>query len=56
LAKAVEVFGSRAAVRAWWTKPALGLCSYAAAELVSTDDGRQRLLAFLDRLEAGVYS
>jgi hypothetical protein len=56
LAKAIEVFGSREAVRAWWTKPAIGLGNYAAEELVASADGRQRVIDLLSRLEVGVYS
>ena len=56
LAKAIEVFGSREVARAWWTMPAIGLGNYAAEALVKSEDGRQRVIDFLSRLEAGVYS
>ena len=56
LTKAIEVFGTRGAVRAWWTRPVIGLGNYAAAELITSDEGRQRVIDFLDRLEAGGYS
>src|SRR5476649_1162509 len=56
LAKAVEVFGSRAAVRAWWAKPVIGLGNYAAGELITSEEGRRCVIEFLNRLEAGGYS
>ncbi|WP_420854734.1 antitoxin Xre/MbcA/ParS toxin-binding domain-containing protein [Scleromatobacter humisilvae] len=56
LARAVEVFGSRAAVRAWWTRPAIGLGNYSAQELIASEEGRKRLIDFLERLAAGGYS
>jgi len=56
LTKAVEVFGSRAAARAWWTRPVIGLCNYSAEELIESDEGRRRVIDFLDRLQAGGYS
>ena len=56
LAKAVDVFGSRAAARTWLNKPAIGLGNYAAVELVETADGRQRVIDYLGRLASGGYS
>jgi putative toxin-antitoxin system antitoxin component (TIGR02293 family) len=56
LAKAVEVFGSRGAARTWLSKPAIGLGNYSAAELLESTEGRQRVIAYLTRLEHGVFS
>lgn len=56
LENAIKVFGNRAAARAWWTKPAIGLGNYSAEELITSEEGRQRVMDLLGRLEAGGYS
>ena len=53
--KAVSVFGNRAAVLTWMTSPAIGLGGRSATELFVTEEGRQQLLDYLERLDLGVY-
>ncbi len=50
------MFGSETAARTWMTRPAIGLGGLSAAELFSTEEGRQQLLDYLGRLEMGGYS
>jgi putative toxin-antitoxin system antitoxin component (TIGR02293 family) len=56
LERALSVFGSETAARTWMTRPAIGLGGLSAAELFSTEEGRQQLLDYLGRLEMGGYS
>ena len=56
LERAVSVFGSETAARTWMTSPANGLGGLSAAELFSTEEGRQQLLDYLGRLEMGGYA
>ncbi len=56
LERAVSVFGNGVAARTWMTSPAIGLGGLSAAELFSTEEGRQQLLDYLCRLDMGVYS
>ena len=56
LAKASEVFGSRAAAERWMTQPAMGLDGSRPLALLATVQGTELVTEFLGRLEAGVYN
>lgn len=56
LAKAISAFGGRTAAISWMTNSAVALNGNVAANLCSTEKGRQRVLEYLERLDHGVYS
>jgi hypothetical protein len=56
LAKAVQVFGSDEAARAWLVHPAMGLNRQRPIDLLETSAGAELVEAFLGRLEYDVYT
>jgi putative toxin-antitoxin system antitoxin component (TIGR02293 family) len=56
LAKATEVFGSKARAEAWMVTPAMGLDRQRPIDLLQTVQGAEIVTDFLTRLEYGVYT
>ena len=55
LAKATQVFGSRAEAGLWLMRPAIGLNQQRPVDLLTTPEGLETVMTFLVRLEYGVY-
>ena len=56
LAKATDVFGSRAEAEQWLERPATGLNQRRPIDLLATPAGVEVVETFLDRLDYGVYA
>jgi putative toxin-antitoxin system antitoxin component (TIGR02293 family) len=56
LVKATQVFGSREEAEAWLVRPAIGLEQQRPVDLLTTPAGLETVMAFLTRLEHGVYT
>ena len=56
LPKAIQVFGSDEAARAWLDRAAIGLNQQRPIDLLSTPEGSAMVVVFLGRLEYGVYT
>jgi putative toxin-antitoxin system antitoxin component (TIGR02293 family) len=56
LAKATQVFGSRAAAETWLDTPAMGLEGRRPIVWLATPEGLSLVEIFLDRLESGTYT
>jgi putative toxin-antitoxin system antitoxin component (TIGR02293 family) len=56
LAKATQVFGSRAEADTWLVRPATGLEQQRPVDLLTTPESLETIMVFLIRLEYGVYT
>ena len=55
LAKAIDVFGSRAEAEAWLERPAVGLDQRRPIDLLATISGTEIVEIFLSQVDHGVY-
>lgn len=56
VARASDVFGSRAAAEAWLEAPATGLDGRRPIDLLASTAGTEAVLTFLERIDHGVYA